>query len=302
MAAIAEALQFSFMRNALAAGLLVSIACGIVGAFVVVKRMVFISGGIAHAAYGGIGLGYFAKYMLLPLWFSGSAAARDQRPGAWPLVGAVVFSLLAAAAMGLIQRRTRQRADTVIGVLWAIGMAVGILFVDLTKGYKVDLMSYLFGSILTVERGELLLILGLDVVIVVLITAFFKELLAISFDETFATVENVPVEAIYIVLLCLIALTVVMMMRLVGLILVIAMLTMPAAIAGRFVKDLRHIMAGAVLLGMVFTTVGLGLSYAWNLTSGASIILVSGAAYFGSDALAALWRRRRRTSPAAQTP
>jgi zinc transport system permease protein len=286
--AFMEALRFAFMRNALAAGVLVSIACGIVGTFVVIKRIVFISGGIAHAAYGGIGLGYYVKYSLLPIWFAGSAAARDPRPGSWPLVGAILFSLLAAVIMGLIQRRTRQRADTVIGVLWAIGMAVGIVFVDLSEGYKVDLMSYLFGSILAVERSELLLILGLDIVIVALVALFYKELLAISFDETFASVENVPVDAMYIILLCLIALTVVMMMRVVGLIMVIAMLTMPAAIASRFVKDMQQMMVGAIVLGMLFTVVGLWLSYSWNLTSGASIILVAGAAYLLSLALPAL--------------
>jgi zinc transport system permease protein len=279
---ILEALRFSFMRHALLAGALVSVACGIVGTFVVIKRIVFISGGIAHAAYGGIGLGYYVKYSLLPLLFAGSAATGDQRPGSWPLLGAILFSLLAAVIMGVIQRRTRQRADTIIGVLWAIGMALGIVFVDLSAGYKADLMSYLFGSILAVERGELLVMLGLDVVIVALVILFYKELLALSFDETFASVENVPVDVITIVLLCLIALTVVMMMRVVGLIMVIAMLTMPAAIAGQFVRDMKRMMVSSIILGMLFTIVGLWLSYIWNLTSGASIILVSGAAYLAS--------------------
>jgi zinc transport system permease protein len=279
---ILEALQFSFMRNALLAGVLVSIACGIVGTFVVIKRIVFVSGGIAHAAYGGIGLGYYVKYSLPPLLFSGSAVALDQRPGSWPLLGAILFSLLAAVIMGLIQRRTRERTDTVIGVLWAIGMALGIVFVDLSEGYKVDLMSYLFGSILAVEQGELWIILGLDVVIVALVVLFYKELLALSFDETFATVENVPVDTIYIVLLCLIALTVVMLMRVVGLILVIAMLTVPAAIAGQFVKNMKQMMISSIILGTLFTIVGLWLSYIWNLTSGASIILVAGVAYLVS--------------------
>lgn len=297
-----DALQFSFMRHALVAGVLVSIACGIVGTFVVIKRIVFISGGIAHAAYGGIGLGYYVKYSLLPLFLTGTAAARDHRPGAWPLIGAILFSLLAAMIMGLIQRRTRQRADTVIGVLWAIGMAVGVVFVDLSEGYKVDLMSYLFGSILAIERRELLAMLVLDVVIVALVVLFYKELLAISFDETFATVENVPVDAIYIGLLCLIALTVVMMMRIVGLIMVIAMLTMPAAISGRFVKDMKQMMISSIVLGMLFTVVGLWLSYVWNLTSGASIILVSGAAYLISMAVPMLWRRRPQARTSLMQP
>ncbi len=280
--AIGGALQFAFMRHALAAGFLVSIACGIVGTYVVVNRIVFISGGIAHTAYGGIGLGYFVKYNLVPVLLPGSGVAQDPRPGYFPLVGAILFSLGAALTMGWVQRRTRERADTVIGVMWAIGMSMGILFVDVTPGYKADLMSYLFGSILAVGRTELVVILALDVVIVGLVALFYKELLAISFDETFATVENVPVDAIYLVMVAMIALTVVMLMRVVGLILVIAMLTIPAAIAGQFVQEMKRMMAVAIGLGMVFTTAGLGLSYAYNMTSGAAIILVAGVSYLAS--------------------
>ena len=266
-----EALRFTFMRNALMAGVLVSIACGIIGTFVVIKRIVFISGGIAHAAYGGIGLGYFLKLN--------------------PVLGAVVFSVAAALGMGAVQRKTRQRADTIIGVMWAIGMATGIIFVDLTEGYKADLMSYLFGSILAVPSSDLLIMLLLDLVIVALVVLFYKELLAVSFDETFATVENVPVDAIYLILMCLIGLTVVMMMRVVGLIMVIALLTMPAAISGQFVKHMKTMMALASILGVVFTTTGLWLSYLLNLTSGATIILVSGAAYLLSLAVKPLIRK-----------
>jgi zinc transport system permease protein len=153
-------------------------------------------------------------------------------------------------------------------------------------------MSYLFGSILAVEQSELLIFLGLDILIVALVMLLYKELLAISFDETFATVENVPVDAIYIGLLSLIALTVVMLMRVVGLIMVIAMLTMPAAIVGRFVKNMKQMMVGAIVLGMLFTVTGLGLSYTQNLTSGASIILVAGAAYLISLALPREFGRR----------
>ncbi len=269
---ILEALQYEFMRNALAAGLLVSIACGIIGAFVVVNRIVFISGGIAHAAYGGIGLGYFLRFN--------------------PVVGAIVFSVASALGMGLVHRRTRERADTIIGVMWAIGMALGIILIDLTPGYKADLMSYLFGSILAVPTGDLLLMLALDGFIVALVLMFYKELLAISFDETFATVQNVPVTVIYLLLLSLIALTVVMLMRVVGLIMIIAMLTIPAAISGQFVRDMKRMMALSSLLGICFTTGGLWLSYALNLTSGATIILVAGVAYLASIALKAALARR----------
>jgi zinc transport system permease protein len=268
-----EALQFDFMRNALIAGILVSLACGMIGTYVVVNRIVFVSGGIAHAAYGGIGLGYFFNFS--------------------PVLGAMLFSLVAALGMGLVQRRTQQRADTIIGVMWAIGMALGIILVDFTQGYKADLMSYLFGSILTVPVSDLWLMLALDVVIAGLVALFYKELLAISFDETFATVVNVPVTAIYLTLMCLIGLTVVMMMRVVGLIMVIALLTMPAAISGQFVRDLKKMMLLASLLGVVFTTTGLWLSFRWNLTSGATIILVAGAAYLLSLAITPLRTRRR---------
>jgi len=270
---VIEALQFGFMRNALVAGVLVSIACGIIGTFVVIKRIVFISGGIAHAAYGGIGLSYFLEIN--------------------PVLGAVLFSVAAALGMGAVQRKTRQRADTIIGVMWAIGMALGIILVDLTEGYKADLMSYLFGSILAVPSSDLLIMLVLDLAIIALAALFYKELLAVSFDETFATVENVPVDAIYLVLLCMIALTVVMMMRVVGLIMVIALLTMPAAISGQFVRNMKKMMVLASALGVIFTTTGLWLSYFLNLTSGATIILVSGAAYLLSLAVKPLMHRAR---------
>lgn len=265
-----EALQFDFMRNALVAGVLVSIACGIIGTFVVINRIVFISGGIAHAAYGGIGLGYFFKFS--------------------PVLGAMIFSVAAALGMGIVQRRTQQRADTIIGVMWAIGMAIGIILIDLAEGYKADLMSYLFGSILTVSLRDLLVMLALDVIIVVLAIVFYRELLAISFDETFATVTNVPVDAIYLTLMCMIALTTVMMMRVVGLIMVIALLTMPAAISGQYMRSMKKMMLLASILGIVFTTAGLWLSYWLNLTSGATIILIAGAVYFLS-AIAQLLRK-----------
>jgi len=255
-----EALQFDFMQNALLAGVLVSISCGIIGTLVVVNRIVFISGGIAHAAYGGIGISYFFKFS--------------------PVLGAILFSIFSAMGMGMLQRRLRERADTLIGVMWAMGMAIGIIFIDLTPGYKADLMSYLFGSILAVPRADLWGMVLIDGLILGFVILFYKELLAISFDETFATIRNLPVELIYLLLMAAIALTVGMMMKVVGLIMVIALLTIPAAISGQLVKDMRAMMAIASLLGMVFTTTGLWLSYSLNLTSGATIILVAGMVYF----------------------
>lgn len=254
-----EALQFDFMRHALFAGVLVSIACGIVGTFVVVNRIVFISGGIAHAAYGGIGLGYFFKFN--PVW------------------GAIAFGLVSALGMGWVQRKTQQRGDTLIGVMWAIGMAIGIILIDLTEGYKAGLDSYLFGSILAVPQQDLIMMLLLDIIIVLIVVAFYKELLAISFDPTYAVTRNLPVDNLYLLLMGAIALTVVMVMQVVGLILVIALLTIPAAIAGQWQKEIKQMMCVASLLGIVFSTTGLWLSYEFNLASGATIILVSGLAY-----------------------
>ena len=254
-----DALRYGFMQNALAAGLLVSVACGIIGTYVVVKRIVFISGGVAHAAYGGIGLAYFL--------------------GINPVVGAIFFSLLSAFGMGLVQRKTRERSDSIIGVMWAIGMALGIIFLDLTPGYKADLMSYLFGSILAVPSGDLIVMLVLNILIIVLVFLFYKELLAITFDEQFSIVENVPVDWMYLLLMGLIGFTVVMLMRVVGLIMVIALLTIPASISAMLFRDLKRMMVASIALGVVFSTVGLFLSYFLNLTSGATIILVAGVCY-----------------------
>jgi len=257
---ITSLLEYAFMRNALAAGVLVSIACGVIGTYVVIKRIVFISGGIAHTAYGGIGLGYFFNFN--------------------PVIGAILFSLAAAFGMGIVHRRTRQRSDTIIGVMWALGMAIGIILIDRSPGYKTDLMSYLFGSILAVPQTDLIIMAVLNLVIIVLVILFYKELLAVAFDETFATVQNVPVDALEILLLSMIGLTIVMMMRVVGLIMVIALLTIPAAISGLFIRNIKKMMAVSSLLGIIFTVVGLLISYFFNLTSGATIILVAGVSYF----------------------
>jgi zinc transport system permease protein len=271
---VAEVLQLEFMQRALIAGLLVSVGCGIVGTYVVINRLVFISGAIAHAAYGGIGLGYFLR--------------------ANPVLGAIAFSVGAALAMGVVQRRTRERTDTIIGMMWAIGMAIGIIFIDLTPGYAVDLMSYLFGSILTVPWSDLLIMLVLDAVLIVVVVAFYKELVAISFDETYASTVDVRVDAIYLLLFCMVALTVVMLMRVVGLILVIALLTIPAAIGGQFTANLKRMMLTSVALGILFTTVGLWLSYAFDLTSGATIILTCAAGFV--LAMAGKWLMRSRAA------
>jgi len=274
-----EALQYQFMQNALLAGLLAAIACGIVGVYVVVKKIVFISGGIAHASFGGIGLGYLF--------------------GINPVLGAMVFTIPASLGIGLVTRRTRLPEDTAIGILWAMGMALGIIFIGLAPGYAPDLFSYLFGNILTVPFFDLMLMLILDVVIIALVVLFYKEFLYLSFDEEFSTVSGVPTEGLYLLLLCLVALTVVVLIRVVGIILVIALLTIPAALARQFTYSLKKMMLLAILAGVVFTFSGLWISYVLNLASGATIILVSGTVLFISFGVKKLRRRTREQGPDA---
>ena len=265
-----DALQLEFMRNALAAGLLVSLICGVLGTLVVVNRIVFISGGIAHAAYGGIGLG---------LYF-----------GVSPALGATLFSVAISMVMGVASIKSKERADTIIGVMWALGMALGIIFTELTPGYNVDLMSYLFGSILSVPGSDIWYMLCLNLVVLLFVFYFYKELVAMSYDEEFSFVVGIPVRALYFVLLGLISLSVVMIIRVVGLILVIALLTIPPFIAEKYTASLGRMMVLASLLSMMFTLAGLWVSYQFNLASGATIIMVAGFAFFlslGIDAVAA---------------
>jgi zinc transport system permease protein len=255
-----EALQYEFMRNALIAAVLASVACGIVGVYVVVKRIVFISGGIAHAAFGGVGLGYLLG--INPVW------------------GVLPFGIASALTIGLVSKRTRLPEDAAIGILWAAGMALGVIFISLTPGYAPDLFGYLFGSILTVPFSDIILMLILDMVMILVVSLLYKEFLSVSFDEEFATAVGVPAEQLYLVLLCLIALTVVVLIRVVGIILVIALLTIPSAISKQFTHSLRKMMFLSALFSAAFTICGLWLSYSFNLPSGATIVLVSGVCFF----------------------
>jgi zinc transport system permease protein len=257
-----EVLGFEFFRNALVAGALASVACGIIGTYVVVRRMVSVSGGISHAAFGGIGLGYFL--------------------GIDPLIGAAGFTVATALGMGALQLRAKQQMDTLIGAVWAAGMAIGILFVYLTPGFAPDLFSYLFGNILLVPRGDILLMTVLVVIIVAVVAFLYREFQAVTFDPDYATVMNLPVERLSLLLLVLIALTVVMLIRVVGIILVIALLTLPAAISRLYTTRIWSMMLGAVALGIIFTVAGIWLSYLANVPSGATIILVSTLVYAGA--------------------
>lgn len=248
--------NYEFMQNALLAGLLISIACGITGTFVVIKKISYISGGIAHAVLGGMGFAYYLNFD--------------------PLVGATIFAIIAALILGLISIKVKQYEDVLIGALWAIGMALGLIFISLSPGYTVDLMSFLFGNILMVSRADLGRMLLLNIVIIGTVLLFFQQLAALCFDEEYAKLRGLKVEALYILLLCLIALSVVMMIRMVGLILVIALLTLPAAIAGLFAKSIAQMMLLAIIVGSVFTISGLMGAVDLDLPVGPVIILTAG--------------------------
>ena len=267
-----EALQLEFLRNAIFAGLLASLLCGVIGTFVVVNRLVFLSGGIAHSAYGGIGLALFL--------------------GVPHLIGAIGFTLGAALILAVITMKAKHRSDTIIGVIWAVGMALGIIFIDLTPGYNVDLMSYLFGSILTVSRSDLYQMSVISAVVLFAVNYFYYDLLAMSYDEEFANLRGVPVGLLYPLLLCLVALSIVLIIRVVGLILVMALFTIPPFIAEKYSGSLRTMMLISVLLGALFSLSGLYFSYVFNLTSGASIIMVAAAGFFISTAVDHLFRKR----------
>ncbi len=250
-----DALSYEFIQNALMAGLLVSIASGIIGSLIVVNRMVFLAGGIAHTSYGGIGL---AIYFGLPVF-----------------MGASFFAVGAAFLIALVTLRQKEKIDIFIGLIWAVGMAVGIIFVDLTPGYNVDLMSYLFGSILSVSHEDILYMVVLLSVIIFIVGFFYKEILAVSYDSEYASLRGVNVKFFYTLILVLSSLSVVMAIKVVGLILVIALLSIPVYIALRVSNSLAFMMMLSSFLSVVFTFAGLFVSYYYDISSGACIILLS---------------------------
>lgn len=273
-----RSVDIPFVRYAVFVGLLASVAFGVVGTYVVVRRITYIAGAIAHSVLGGIGVALYVQQAHGIAWIS-------------PMAGAVVAALLAALVIGLVSMYAKEREDTVIGAIWAVGMAVGLLFLYKTPGY-FDPMSYLFGDITLISRKDLWIVAGLDVVVVALSIFFYNKLLAISFDEEFARLRGVRVTFYYLLLVSLTALTVVLLVRVVGIVMVVALLTLPAAVAGHFSRRLWQMMALSVVFCAVFTTAGLGLSYSADLPAGPTIIVIAGAAYLLVAILGRLLRRR----------
>jgi len=249
-----EALQYDFIQNAIISGVLVSIASGIIGSLVVANRITFLAGGIAHSSYGGIGLAIFFG---IPVLF-----------------GATVFAVATAMIIAALTIKSRKRIDSIIGIMWAFGMAIGIIFVDLTPGYNVDLMSYLFGSIIAVSSEDITYLAILDIFIIGLVLIFYKQILAVSYDSEFALLRGINVKFFYTLILILSALSVVGAIKVVGLILVIALLTIPTYLAEMFAKKLSSMMIISAIFATIFTLLGLIISYTFDISSGASIIVV----------------------------
>ncbi|MFH0958784.1 MAG: metal ABC transporter permease [Pseudomonadota bacterium] len=270
--------QYPFLQNALLTGLLASVACGVIGTYVVVRRISYIAGGIAHSVLAGLGAAFYLKRVYH--W-------NDLQP----IYGAVVVAIIAAIIIGLVSLKARQREDTVISALWAVGMALGIVFISMTPGYNEELMGYLFGNILLVSRTELWMLGGLDVIIVGLGLLFYNQFLAVCFDQEFARLRGLNVEFFYLALLSLAALTVVILATVVGIVMVVALLTLPVAIAALFCRTLWLMMIVSTLLCAIFTTSGLAISYAPDYPAGATTILVAGLAYLA--AITFVWARNR---------
>lgn len=269
--------HYEFLRFALAACLLASIGCGTIGVYVVVKRIGFLAGGIAHTVLAGMGIAFFLQSS--------------------PVLGALLSALVAAVLIAWIKLRLRQDEDVLIAAFWSVGMAIGILFISRSPGYAVDLTSYLFGNILLVSGTDLLLMAVLDCVLLAAVVLLYKQFLAILFDEEFARVRGLNVELYYMLLLCMVALTVVLLIQIVGLILVMALLVMPAAAATQFASSTPRMMFLAVMFSLLVTVLGLWLSYTPDLPSGAMMVVVAGLGYL--LALAARKALRKRVARSA---
>ncbi len=250
--------DFDFLLY-LIAGILSSIACGITGTFVVKKKITFVSGGIAHGVLGGVGLFYFL--------------------GLNTQIGAVVASLIFALILTISKFKYKGNEDTLVASIWSAGMSLGIIFMFITPGYNVDLLSFIFGNILMVDQESILMLLAFDIIIIGLVFSLYKYLKYVSWDEEYLEVRGFNVPLIYFTLLVLVSLTVVILLNIVGLILIIALLTLPSAIASLFFKRFSYIMVGSVVIGTIITTIGVFISFEKDLPSGATIVLFAATTY-----------------------
>ena len=273
--------ELGFLRYALLAGALAAPAVGVVGTMVVTRRISSLAGASAHAALGGVGLALFLQRVLLWNWCT-------------PTLGAVVGALGAALLVGIVTLRAREREDTVIGAVWALGMSLGLLFLNYTPGY-VDWQGYLFGNILLLSASDVGLVLALDAVVLIPAVLFYNSILAMSFDATFAELRGIRVELIYLALLAITAFTIVVLINVVGIILVIALLTLPAAAAGCLTRHLWSMMTVSALLALLAVAGGLLASYCYQLPSGPAIVILA-SAFYGIALIRHRWKRSRGAS------
>ncbi|MBN2536179.1 MAG: metal ABC transporter permease [Spirochaetales bacterium] len=278
-----DLVRFPFLQHALAAGLLSSIACGLMGSYITVKRITYIAGAIAHCVLGGMGA---ARYLNVVAGFSFLS----------PLHGALAAAILAAFIIGAVTLFSRQRVDTVLSAIWAVGMALGVLFIYMTPGYAEDLMSYLFGNILMVKPDDLFFIAVLDMVIMSVMIIFYNKILAVSFDPEYARIRGIAVHFYSFVLLILTALTIVILIQVVGIVLVIALLSLPAATASYFSKQLWQMMVLSVILSLFYIILGLYVSYDSNLPAGATIIVLAGFIYLVTIIIKNIIKYKKRKS------
>jgi len=251
---MADLFNYEFFTNAVLVALLASISCGITGTYIVTRRIVFMSGGLTHASFGGIGIGYFL--------------------GINPVLGAAVFAVISALGIEYFTKKAALRNDSVIAMFWAFGMATGIIFIYITPGYAPDLMSYLFGNILTVSASDILFMAIISVVIMLFFFFFIEVILFVSFDEEFALVKKIPGRLFSYILIVLVALTVVVNIKVIGIILVLSLLTIPQNIANTFTRNYRKIIIYSILFGFAGIMAGLSGAYYLNIPSGASIVFV----------------------------
>ncbi len=259
-----------FLWMALAAALLASIASGIVGSYVVVKRIVFISGSIAHAVLGGMGIFLYLKRTFNLTFLS-------------PMLGAFLFAILGAGLIGYTHMKHRQREDSVIAALWAMGMAIGVIFISLTPGYNVEMMNFLFGNILWSTPQDLIYLAILDGVIIAVVFFLHQKFQLICFDEKQAYLQGISVTKLYFYLLAMVSITIVLLIQIVGSILVVSMLCLPAAIANTFTKKLSNIIFLAIFISMGLSSLGAAFSLWFNLPLGATIALCSTVGYLLSS-------------------
>lgn len=265
-------LNYTFLQNAILASILASIVCGIIGEIIVEKKLVMMSGGIAHTAYGGVGLGYLLGFE--------------------PIIGAIIFSILAAIGIGIVKKKNVANSDIIIALFWSLGMALGIIFIGLIPGYPPDINSYLFGNILSVSKSDLLIMLIMTVIVIVSALVFFNYWKVYLFDEEFAKILGLKTNLFNYVLLILIALTIVVLIRVAGIILVIALLSAPAAISALFSKKFKNRMLLSILIGIIFSFCGIWISYELNVSSGATIIILLTVIYFILTAVFSIINKR----------